>query len=642
MYSRKRKTIGVFISKAFSYFDDTLFRCLKRECKRLDYDVIVFTTVGNRENSNYYDTQEMGIFSFAPVESLDGIIVVPESFERAGFREALFDMLKTRATCPIIAIRHKSNTLSCVFTDESNAIRPLIRHLIEHHGIRKIAFLAGFPGHTDSELRLKVYREEMAAHSLAVAEGAVYYGTMWYNCGEEAYAHYFSGEAERPEAIVCANDYMAVGLLQVLQEHGVRVPEDVIVTGFDNLPGHGIELPKLTTIQPDFNGMVTQAMDYLDQQIRSKQDKAQEITRISLPGQLILGETCGCCKRPTDFHRRISHDAVNALESFKQRQVCMTYLSIELSACEDLNDLHRALIQKIDDFPAVQDLYVCLFEKERKQENGVNAAPAYAKVMTDTMCLVHAMCDRQDYGMPMVSFPRAQLLPPMALHQSEAHLFYLKLLHQKGYFYGYALYEYNGDEVPTDFFTQYNILLSGALQNIQKREELRALYEERRQSSITDLLTGLHNRRGLMENVDPIWARLCAQRESVAFICFDMDYLKQINDTFGHAAGDFALRLVGRALQLSAPRNAVTARIGGDEFIVFLPETDQKAADRFVADFDKKLEQLNKEENRSFIVTASAGFALVELNDLTTIEQCIQLSDDVMYRVKEKRHAVRK
>ena len=124
MHSKKRKTIGVFISNAFSYFDDTVFRALNRECKRLDYDVIVFTAVGNRENSNYYDTQEIGIFSFAPVEILDGIIVVPESFERAGFREALFDMLKTRATCPIIAIRHESDTLSCVFTDESNAIRP--------------------------------------------------------------------------------------------------------------------------------------------------------------------------------------------------------------------------------------------------------------------------------------------------------------------------------------------------------------------------------------------------------------------------------------------------------------------------------------------------------------------------------------
>ncbi len=214
-------------------------------------------------------------------------------------------------------------------------------------------------------------------------------------------------------------------------------------------------------------------------------------------------------------------------------------------------------------------------------------------------------------------------------------------LHQKEQFYGYAMFHYNEGEIPSNFFQHWNVILSGALSNMHKRNELMSLYEERRLSSITDVMTRLLNRRGLEEQLAPIWQRLCNDQGSAAFVCFDLDRLKKINDQFGHPAGDFAIRLVANAIRKAAPKDAIVARMGGDEFLAVLPEANQAAADKFIVDFYREIRNLNRKEDRAFSVEASCGAIVFKLDELSTIERCIRMSDEEMYRMKERRHAVR-
>ena len=539
----------------------------------------------------------------------------------------------------MIAIRHLSEEIDCVYTDQGEALRPMLQHLINHHRLKRISFLAGYEGHPDSELRLNVYREEMAANGLAVDEKKdICHGNMWLDCGEEAYRFFFSDPGRQPEAIVCANDYMAVGLMRTLAEHGIAVPQDVIVTGFDNVPTVAISVPTLTTVEQDFGGMASIAMAEMDRQIREGKRKAdKKIFKAGMAGKMIIGESCGCGKRGEDYYVQLSDSRNRMVDNMNVREVAMTYLTIELSACDDLKDLHEVLVRKMDDTPLMRDYYLCLFEKG-KNENG---EPVFAEGLTEKVCLVHAMRDRQDHGMPMITFDRSRLLPEMAERANEPQVFYLMLLHQKEQFYGYAMFHYNPGEVPSTFFQHWNVILSGALSNMHKRNELMALYEERRLSSITDVMTRLLNRRGLEEQLAPVWQRLCNNQDSVAFVYFDLDRLKLINDHFGHQAGDFAIRLTANAIRKAAPRDAIVARMGGDEFLAVLPEASQSEADRFIDEFNKQIERMNREEDRAFKVEASCGTVVFKLDMLSTIERCIRKSDEEMYRKKAERHAGR-
>ena len=636
MISGKRKTIGVFLCKAYSLFDNTVYKTLEQEAKKYDYDVIVFTTVGYFSSQNEYDAQERRMFEFAPIEQLDGIIVAPDTYEIEGFREQLHEELIRRATCPVVAIRHFGEELDCVYTDQELAFRPLLQHLLDDHGLKRIAFLAGYKGHPDSERRLQVYRDEMKAHGLAVDEEKdIAYGNMWLNCGSKAYEDLFADPERFPQAVVCANDYMAVGMMHTLSEKGIRVPEDVIVTGFDNVPSIALEQPTLTTVEQDFSEMTRAAMEELDRQIRGKKpEKKSGNRKIPMGGKLIMGESCGCGCRGEDYYIRISSERGRQVDIMNTREVGMTYFTIEMNACDDLKDMHRVLVEKAEDTPAVRDYYLCLFEKG-KDENGESV---FAEEITDTACLVHVMRDRQDHGMPMITFNRHRLLPEMADRTEEAQVFFLMLLHQRENAYGYALFHYQPGEVPSNFFQHWNVVLSGTLSNMHKRDELKLLYEERRLNSITDVMTRLLNRRGLEEQLAPLWQQLCARRENAAFVYFDMDLMKQINDTYGHNAGDYAIRLTGNAIRRAAPKEAVLARVGGDEFLAVLPRANQQDAERFMKAFRNELEQLNKQENRAFNVEASCGAAVFRLDAFSTIEECVRESDNAMYLEKEKNH----
>ncbi len=640
MISGRRKTIGVFICKAYSLFDNAVYHALEEEAKKHDFDVIIFTTVGYFSSQNDYDAQERGMFAFAPIEQLDGIIVAPDTYEIEGFRDQLQEELEKRASCPVIAIRHHGEKYDCIYTDEDLAFRPLIRHLLEHHGLKRVKFLADYSGHPDSELRLQVFREEMAAHGLTVNEEKdISHGNMWLDCGPKAYAELFSDPEDRPEAVVCANDYMAVGLMREMQQNGIRVPEDIIVTGFDNVPSVSLSMPTMTTVEQDFSGMARLAMECLDQRInRQKELKTTDgIKKHPIGGKLILGESCGCGYRGDNYYVDVSEQRGRQVDQMNTREVGMTFRTIEMNACDDLKDLHRVLVDKMNDTPTLRDYYLCLFEKG-KDESG---EPEFAEEITEDACLVHVMRDRQDHGMPMITFNRRQLLPEMAERADEAQVFFLMLLHQRENAYGYGMFHYQPGEVPTNFFQHWNIVLSGALSNMHKRNELMQLYEERRLSSITDVMTRLLNRRGLEEQLTPIWQGLCVKRESVAFVSFDMDCLKQINDTYGHQAGDYAIRLTANAIRRAAPKDAIMARVGGDEFLAVLPRANTQAAERYVKDFYKELQQLNEQEDRAFNVEASCGSVVFRLNELSTIEECIQKSDEAMYREKEKHHKMR-
>ena len=628
MIFSKRKTIGVFISKIFATFDNAVFRALEREGRRLNYDIVVFATTGYYLTQNEYDIQEKNIFRFAAIDKLDGIIIVPESYEQEDFRDLLFDMLHRHAKCPVVAIRHDGREFDCVFTDETQAIRPLVKHLIEGHGLKRICFQTGFRGHIEAEARLEAFRREMADHGLEVRDEDVCAGNMWTNCAGEAWNRFFADPTRRPEAVVCANDYMAVGLMRLLMEKGLRVPEDVIVTGFDNINGVASDMPGLTTIQPDYDAMTVAAFEHLDRRIRGVSEWHRQ-ARISLEGKLVLGESCGCGKRSADYFRDVSRRTTALLELEDDQDRIMNCLSIDLGACDDLKELHEVLISKRAECSVVRDHYLCLFgEPGTLMQEGNNRAT-----------LVHAIRDRRDCGMPMIAFDRQDLLPAMAERLDEPQMLFMKLLHQRGHNFGYSITRYVPGEVPSRIFVQVNALLSIALENIYRRAELMRLYEERRMSSITDMMTGLLNRRGLMERLEPMWRGLCGS--TTAFVSIDMDRLKRINDNFGHAAGDFAIRLLARAIQAALPAEGVAASIGGDEFLVFLPAAGNGEADAFLARFDREVGRLNAEENRSFTVSASAGCTVTRLNDGDTIEGCIHDSDKRMYQVKEEYHTAR-
>lgn len=171
--------------------------------------------------------------------------------------------------------------------------------------------------------------------------------------------------------------------------------------------------------------------------------------------------------------------------------------------------------------------------------------------------------------------------------------------------------------------------LQKSLRTIQEQNDILSFVSE------YDELTQLLNRRGFMERS----IRCCQQGEGKkAFLIFgDLDHLKEINDCYGHAAGDFAIRGVSNQLREILPADAITARIGGDEFIslVFSEREDFKRA--AMEDLRVVSERFNRLSKKPYYVEISIGIYEFQCSQDTDLNELIQKSDELLYQAKVKR-----
>lgn len=629
MITDKRKAIGVFLNRADLNFQETVQRVTRQCARERGYDVFYFSTVGYRGSANFYDEQEKSMFAFAPMEKLDGALVAPDTYDMNGFRESLFEMLDKRADCPIVCVRDGLTKYDSFYTDEDIAIRPLIRHLLEDHGFRKVCFLAGYKEHPDSNTRMACYLDEMEKHGVALPPNAIYHGSMWNRGIDKAYEYFYSDPENWPEAVICANDYMAHALVKELIDHGYSVPGDTVVTGFDDIEMSGFSIPTMTTVGQDYEMMTIKAMEMLHRRIQER-ERGQVSTAYvhqGIPGALALRESCGCGSCQTAERLAIAVQTLDKKNSkFSAQEISQTYFSIEMNSADSYEAVHQTILRKLDDIPMVRDFYLCMFRDEH----------GFAGHITPQVQLISAIQDRQDAGMPMICFERENLLPPMAERSDEPQAFFVLLLHQRQSTYGYSVMQFMDNEGFSQFYLHWNVTVAIALRNLDDQGKLKALYEERHRSSITDALTGLMNRRGVNEHLDPIWEQLCEEKRTVCFVSVDMDNLKAINDTFGHQGGDEALCTIAAAIRSALPERAIAARIGGDEYLIFIPDCDEDDAAAFSGRFESFLAMHN--QNARFPVGASVGANVIRLEKGMGLDRCVNESDESMYRVKRSRH----
>lgn len=148
-----------------------------------------------------------------------------------------------------------------------------------------------------------------------------------------------------------------------------------------------------------------------------------------------------------------------------------------------------------------------------------------------------------------------------------------------------------------------------------------------------DPLTGLPNRRALDERLAQEWSRLLRHGGHLVVIMADIDHFKNVNDQFGHPAGDEVLRQVARLLADGCRESDMAARYGGEEFVVVAPETTAQAA----ADFAERLRLSicsRPREVRGKVVEVTVSFGVADHEGRKTPEELVQAADEALYRAK--------
>lgn len=623
MFGNGKKTIGVFINRCELEFQQEVIRGLTAQAQELGFNLAFMNSYGVRESLNMYDFYESVIINFAPMEDFEAIIVALDTYDTPMLRNKLLDALGQRAKCPVITFREENDKYYNVLANTSQSIPSLVEHFVEVHGITNIAFLAGYEGHVDGEARLQSYLAEMKKRKLPLPKNAVFRGDMWKFKGEEAYRFFFAEEESAPKAVICANDYMARALCEALQRHGKRVPEDVLVSGFDDVMEADCNEPRLTTIAVDFEEMARTAIRLVGRFCAG--EHCEKNTYV--PAVAKFRKSCGCEENHKEETRKVKYSKM--LDDFMHHHSLQSYFSIDMDGCSDFEEMYRLIGGNLNLVGNYKDFYLCMFEQKNRQ-----GYLSFSNEITKNVVLKLGYQNGRKLKETEIEFEQKELLPP-EFTREETQIFHFTLLHNRNKCFGYTAVSYqNAEDIFDVFFHDWNLTISLAINELMIRGRLQHMIRLNEENSVTDYLTGLLNRRGLERKVRRKWEQWSQDEKRVAFYSIDLDGLKFINDTFGHKEGDLAITTVADAIKEALGEGDIAARTGGDEFVIVIVEPELSGQELFEQKFAWQLEK-SSQKIELFDVSASIGSFCTVITDELAYDACVSQCDEEMYRQKK-------
>jgi len=251
------------------------------------------------------DARSLRNFLFDLIEpgNFDGVLVLGGSLATQLGSDGFSEWMRRFSGLPMVSLGLELSTCHNIVVDGAPGMKDTLRHLIQSHNHRRIAFVRGPVTNADAEERYAAYRDVLQEFGIAEDPRLVLQGTWLRESGAAAVGELFDARGMKVDAvsaIACANDYMALGVLDALRLRGVAVPSDIAVTGFDDVDAGKCAVPPLTTVQQPTDAMGREGIRRLVALMDGKEEP--KLTR--LPTTVVGRRSCGCAKAAVLMHHR--------------------------------------------------------------------------------------------------------------------------------------------------------------------------------------------------------------------------------------------------------------------------------------------------------------------------------------------------
>lgn len=625
-----RKRIGVFIGEIAQEYQKTVARGIARRANSLGYDVVYICAYGNYSDDLLYIEGEKACIHLPDCKTFDGIIITEDVFDIEGMGDELYDIIKDTAECPVVYLRTNRPGCYGVLPENRLSMESMVRHFTDVHGFKDICYMSGKQYLQDSVERLDGYLHVMEEHGIAVNDHMIFHGDYWRYKAVEALDWFMEGRETYPEAIICANDYMALSICEELEKRGVHVPDDVCVSGFDYVDESKANIPSLTSLEVDFDGIAKRAVDIIDN-VNANREEAM-LQRV--PAKLIINRSCGCGKQ------HVFSNVIDLIKSEQRNTDDTKNIFLSVSDYQEAFEYqdYMKIASKYRRFLRTDKSYFCLADKEEAGFDEVENDSKFTRLMQLRQTFTGKDAVKEDD----IKFPRWKILPDELWSEDKPDNIFVFSIHFKNKMYGYVATRMPEDEQWFDIYTQgYLMTLANAIENseIHKKmeglEEIQALYQN-------DALTGILNRRGFDKMMQDRYKEAMDEGKPIGLASIDMDNLKVINDTYGHSEGDKALILLANALKSVMKEGDFCARIGGDEFSAVINVTKPERCTEFKKEFQEAICYVNNSAtDLPYKIGASVGICESTEVDATSLMSCVRIADARMYSEKHEKKAGR-
>jgi len=586
-----------------------------------DVQVCVFDCFG-KDLGNDKDRSEYAIFRLPDLSRFDGIIVQSNQIVLKEARAMVEKMIEDTGI-PAVAIGCELRGCTLLAFDNRQAEYEMTEHLIREHGARRLVYLTGILDNDcpEGHYRLDGFMDACRDNMVPEENVEVIHCTWRTADGVNVARLWLREKYPLPDAFICANDDMALGLMETLQENGIRIPRDVLVCGFDNLTSAELSSPRLSTVQTDHSRLDYYAVDVLMGIIRGTEKR----TSIPFSFELVCSESCSCHNIPRrGLVRDLYFQQTRFLKSFYTQQ---DQMAEELFEVSDLSELMRIISRRHTIF-GCDKIYLCINEYYYNNYDK-SLWPQGAEEFDRTMVLYDP--GSEDPEDKFIRFPTSSLLPEKLMEKEPFLIFYP--LHYNTYSIGYLALNGICSAAKLNLHESIFNFLEIAIENVRKKSLLQSMNDKLDELYVRDALTGLYNRFGLSRFGQHSYDALLAAEGSAQVLFIDMDDMKGINDRFGHEMGDAALKVTARLLRETCSPSAFIMRYGGDEFIIIDSGRNESLAD----DLQAATAEYNKASGMPFTLRFSTGVIRSDVTERKPVDECIRAADTLMYAVKESK-----
>ena len=538
----------------------------------LGFDVYVFAMYRKYQNTSAREIGETSIFDLVRFEDYDGVILMSEDIKTPGLSDLLEELCRRHSRGPVITIEKENPNFPSVTADHNAGIGLITRYLAKECGFKDIAFVNAGRWDSQSDVKLRAFRETMSSLGLPVKDNRILEGRNGYEGGKNAVRILTENSGKLPQAILCSDDELASGVADALIEAGFKVPGDVAVAGYDSRFKDDDE-EVITSVAISRLAMGSGTADALIKQI-----KGEEPESFSSSMRLIYGTTTpetplakankerqGQEERKRYGARNITETVPDYLcEDMMNRESLYDLLNILLTYADTLDDLDRFMlylndtradakkapsdiIARADDEPDPYRYFTPQMMKALTYERGTTGSIGAEKYFDRKTVIA----DGTEGGEP-----EGFVITPL-FFEDRVYGYAVRASHTPGVYSG--LYRYKLRDVML------------GLENLSRNEDVRRKTTALEERMMRDPLTGLYNYRGFSRHADSIlyrYRKLGA--EQIGVLAIDIKGLSEINNSKGREAGGEVLTFFAKMIRKIFSNSGVF-RFGGDEFIVVSP-----------------------------------------------------------------------
>ena len=624
--------IAVVVSGLDEEYQYNIIRGINQYARERKINVSYFAAFGGMVDSRRFDIGEYSIYSLTDFTKFDGALVMTNTFGDAKIRGRIMDRVRAAGIPAVVFETKDYPDFHDISIDNFSVMKALVNHVIQKHGAKILNFVSGPLANPEGRARYNAFLSAMRDNKLKIEEARIYPGSFRSYDGIRAVEDFVASGLPMPDAIICSNDSMALTVISSLEKLGYRVPDDIIVTGFDNTSNARNSFPALTTVSRPLFDSGYQAMEILCKLLNGTEQPVSTV----LDATPVFSESCGCTAEHSDNLGEYTKSAYRRMETTNTNIHMLNRLTAGLAEAETADECFDAIESVIKDL-GCEKFCLCLTKDWESSFQAGTPLPDpsdYAERMTAP--LIWDRGRRRSVAL----FPSSNMFPEP--FETGGNVSYFLPLHFGERCLGYYIITNSDFPISSLICHTLTLTLSNSVENIRKLFHINNAMNELNRLYVIDPLCNIYNRNGFFNIADDMFRDSIAQHRRVMLSFIDMDGLKYINDNYGHNEGDFAIQRLAGVIQDCCNKNSICARFGGDEFLILSVNVDRNDDIALAKKFAGALQAVNDLIRKPYVVSASLGSVVILAEEGDSLYSIIKQADEKMYEIKKQKKRARR